>query len=221
MPGLMTGAVANRGTPAPVAGSVLPTQNNPDGTFRALPGGSSLNVSQQGYAFPTLAGTIAASGAGNTQAASANLMNLLGDPTNNSAYKTTLSGILSDMQPQIQQGYQDLGDAFRKAGAQQSGAYGDALSKYATGVERNQAGAAADALKAVLPSLVSGYSGLATQTPTLLDALKTQNSYGVSQAAGSGASTGLSAGGAGAENRPYYNIPTASGNPQRGVQARF
>lgn len=194
MPGLTAG-ITQTGSPAAVAGSVLPAQNIDTNTFRALPGGSSLNVSQQGYAFPTLAGTLAGSGAANTQQASASLMELLGNPTANSAYKTTLSGMLSDLQPSIQEGYSNLSDAFRKAGAQQSGAYGDALSKYATGVERNQAGAAADALKAVLPSLVQGYSGLATQTPSLLDALKTQNSYGVSQAAGSGASAGLSSGG--------------------------
>ena len=113
-------------------------------------------------------------------------MDLLGNPTANSAYQTTLKGVLSDMQPQITQGYNDLSDAFRKAGAQQSGAYGTALSNYASGVERNQAGAAADVLKSVLPSLVSGYSGLATQTPSLLDALKLQQSSSQSNAPISG-----------------------------------
>jgi hypothetical protein len=109
-------------------------------------------------------------------------MDLLGNPTANSAYQTTLQGMLADMQPSIDQGYSDLSDAFRRAGAQQSGAYGTSLAQYATGVERNQLGAAADAMKAILPSLVSGYSGMATQSPSLLEALKLGSSTSASQA---------------------------------------
>lgn len=174
----------------------------------AVEPGQSTSSSSTNYSNQNLAQALAGSGAANTQAASANLMDLLGDPTANSAYQTTLQGMLADLQPSIEQGYSDLSDMFRKAGAMQSGAYGTSLSNYAAGVQRNQAGLAADAMKAVLPSLVSGYSGLATQTPSLMEALKVSQSNSASQAYDPNAANKNSAMGM------RQTLPSASGNTQ-------
>ena len=148
----------------------------------AVAPGSSTSTSATTYSNPTLANTLANQGASNVTNASGSLLDYLGNPTNSSAYKTTLSGMLADLQPSINEGYQNLSDQFRKAGAQQSGAYGTALSQYATGVERNQAGLAADALKATMAPTIQGYSGLAQQAPSLIDALKLSQSNSASQA---------------------------------------
>jgi len=174
----------------------------------AVQPGASKSSSATTYADPTLASTIAQGGAANTATASKSLLDLLGDPTASSAYQTTLKGMLADMQPSIDQGYSDLSDAFRKAGAQQSGAYGSSLAQYASGVERNQLGAAADAMKAILPSLVSGYSGMATQTPSLMEALKVSQSNSASQAYDPNAANKNSAMGM------RQTLPSASGNTQ-------
>lgn len=148
----------------------------------------------QGYAYEDVAKRLAGAGAGSTTASSEALNKLLADPTSNPGYRASLQGVLASMRPGVEQGYQDLQDAFKAAGAEQSGAYGNTLAKYAGEVNRNETIAASDVLSKLLPTLVSGYSSQASQTPSLLEALKLskQSNLTVNQGGGAGAGGGQS-----------------------------
>jgi len=179
---------------APTMG-VQPTLNDYLKGNTPIPEGGSVSRGESGqsYAFGDTAKQVAGSAAGSTQMASQELMKLLANPTAHPAYATSLKGVLESMRPQVEQGYSDLSDAFRNAGALQSGAYGTSLAKYAGEVNRNETIAASDVLSKLLPTLVQGYGSQAGQAPSLLDALKLskQSNIQVSNGAnGSGSGSG-------------------------------
>lgn len=170
--------------------------------------GQSVSQSNTSYAYPNVASDVASNTAGNTSAAGSSLLGLLNDPANNSGVNAAYNSYLAAQRPSEEQGYQDLSDAFRNAGAMQDGSYGIALGKYASGIQQAHAAGFGDTLKSVLSPLVSGYSSLATQGPSLLDALKLSDSSSLSQSAGTGGGVGATAG-----KNPVYGY-----GPQGGGQ---
>lgn len=175
---------------APLGMGQQPTLNEIlKGNVQIPQGGSvSKGTSEQSYAFGDTAAQLAGAGAGTTQAASQELMKLLANPAAHPAYQNSLQGVLAALRPGVEQGYSDLSDAFRDAGALQSGAYAGALGKYAGEVQRNETIAASDVLSKLLPTLVQGYSGPASQSANLLDALKLSKQSNVSYGTGGGGS---------------------------------
>jgi len=145
--------------------------------------GQSIGGSKEEFAFPTLAGTLAGSGAGLQGAASQELLALLRDPTANPGYQASLQGVLESLRGAEEQGYQDLSDQFRKAGAMQSGAYGTSLAKFAGENARTRTIAASDVLSKLLPTLVQGFQGPAMQAPDLLNSIKQRSAFDLSNAA--------------------------------------
>lgn len=148
---------------------------------------TSFGVSQDKYAFPDVAAPVAGATGANVQTAQTGLLDLLKDPANNSGVNAAYQSYLAAQRPAEEQGYQDLADQFKAAGAEQSGNYGTALSKYAAGIQNAHAIGYGNTLQSILSPMVSGYSGLAGQAPNLLDSLKMRDSF---QAAGMDANQG-------------------------------
>lgn len=124
-----------------------------------------------------IANQILGGGAGIGLKGGQQLLEFLQNPTANPAYQTTLQGVLASLEPQFEQGYQNISDMFRKAGAQQSGAYGSALSGYAGEVARTKSMAAGDVLSKLMGPMVQGLGGANQTLSSLLDASKLSSSY--------------------------------------------
>lgn len=144
-----------------------------------LPAGTKVGGSQTGFDFnPDLANTIAQGNAAHGATGAQNVQDLLADPTKNSAYQTTLAGILASLQGDRSAQRQALADQFKAAGAEQSGAMGTAFANLEGQFANADAVAAGEAMKSFLPSAVQGYGDLAKLGgPSLLEALKTGQSF--------------------------------------------
>lgn len=129
------------------------------------------------------------------------------NPTASPAYQNALSGMLAALVPGEQEGRRDLADMFRAAGNTASSSFGEAANKYQQGVDRNRMSVASDLLAKLYPQIAGAKFAPLSQTASLLDALKLQQSQTQSHEQstsnpvnfGGGAPGGLAAGPMGAQ----------------------
>ena len=176
--------------------------------------GQRVGTQKQGFDFnPTLANTLANQNAAAGAAGTQNVNNLLADPTANSGYQTTLAGLLNSLQYSQQQGRQNLADQFKAAGAEQSGAMGQAFSNLEGQYGRDNISAAGEALRSYLPTATQAYTEQSKLGgPALLDAMKTSQQLDLANTASAG-----NGGGGGTPSAPSYRWSATSGTG--GLQA--
>ncbi len=140
--------------------------------------GTSQSESSTFFANPTQAASLANLIAGNAGRASNQYFDFIENPTAHPLFQTTLQGMLQALRPQVEQGYSDLSDMFRKAGVgtQQGGAYGVALGRYAGDVNRQQNELASKVLANMFPQVTQALDRPMSQVVPLLDATKLSRS---------------------------------------------
>ena len=155
---------------------------------------SSQSTQQSGQYFqnPNLVNAVSGSLGGVQQQAGQNYMNFINDPTSHPYFSNALSGLLQALVPSENAARMNLGDTFRAAGNTASSTFGDKAVGLESELMRNRMGTASQLLTQMFPQIASALYNPMSQTSSLIDALKMNQSSG--QSSSQGTSFGSSVG---------------------------
>jgi hypothetical protein len=160
---------------------------------QSVQGSQSTQQSGQYFQNPSLVGAVSGNLGGVQQQAGQNYMNFINDPTSHPYFSNALSGLLQALVPSENAARMNLNDTFRAAGNTASSTFGDKAVGLESELMRNRMGTASQLLTQMFPQIASALYNPLSQTSSLIDALKMNQSSGQSSSFGqsSGSSVGM------------------------------